>query len=143
MGKLFNNSDLSPDDPLVWLFQSYLNDYPDGTPKLTDDLQDLTCYIEEYQDNGILCSRLRDKKTDKKIEFWTHPHDTNADEIKKEWLEWLSETKEMNVDDLYKRNGKEWIIFQGYILNETNETIILSSYFSELFYQLNFNNFNA
>ena len=143
MGKFFNNSNLSIDDPIVSLFQSYLQKNPYGTPKLVDDLEDLTCYIEEYQDNGVLCARLRDKKTNKIIEFWISPLDKNADEIKKEWLEWLSETKGMNVNDLYKRNGKEWIIFQGYVLFETNDTIILSSYFSELFYKLSIDSFNA
>ena len=136
MSALFNNHNLSMDDPIVTLFQTYLEDYPNPIP-YTDDDYSVSCYIEEYEDNGTLCARLRDKDTNKLIVFWTSPRDAAVIEQKKGLLEFLTETKKMNHFELYKKGGAEYILIQAIFLSETNDTIELASYFAELFYSLN------
>lgn len=135
MGKFFNNHDLTMDNPIVSLFQGYLSDYPNSIPDSEDDYS-LSCYIEEYEDKGKLCARLRDKDTNKKIIFWISPHDNTAVKQKNDWLEFLSDTKKMNHPELYKKDGNESIIVQALLLSESSDTIELASYFAELFYSL-------
>ena len=135
MSLLFNNHNLSMNDPIVSLFQTYLTDYPNSIP-YTDDDYSVSCYIEEYENNGKLCARLRDKDTNKHVVFWTSPRDAKAIEQKKGLLDFLSETKNMNRSELYKEDGTEYILIQGVLLRETSDTIELASYFAELFYCL-------
>lgn len=136
MSALFNNHNLSTDNPIVSLFQTFLKDYPNPIP-YTDDDYSVSCYIEEYENNGGLCARLRDKDTNKHIVLWTSPRDVAAIEQKKGLLEYLSEAKKMNRPELYKKDGTEYILIQAILLSETNDAIELASYFAELFYCLN------
>ena len=135
MGKFFNNHDLTMDNPVVPLFQGFLGDYPNPIPDSDDDYS-LSCYIEEYEDQGRLCARLRDKDTDKKVVFWISSNDSTALEQRNELLEFLSDTKRMNHPELYKKDGNESIIVQAILLSESEDTIELASYFAELFYSL-------
>lgn len=134
MNYLFNNRDLTMD--VVLLFRTYLRDYPNQIPDDDDDYS-VACYIEEYEDNGKLCARLRDKNTNKIIVFWTSPHDAAAIEQENGLHEFLSDTKKMNHAELYKKDGTEYILIQAVLLSETNDTIELASYFAELFYWSN------
>ena len=134
MGKYFNIEGLSMDSPLIELFQSYLEDYPDPIPD-TDEDYSVNCYIEEYNNNGRLAARLRDKETNKKISFWASPNDIYAPEMKKELLIFMSDTKRMNKPDFFDRNGKSSIYIMARLLKETDDMILLSGYFAELLYQ--------
>lgn len=129
----FNNYDLTIDDQTIFSCEGYLSDYPNQIPEQDDDYS-VSCYIEEYNKNGKLCARLRDKHTNKKIVFWTSPHDELAYEQKNDLLSFLSETKKMNNPEFYKKDGKAWIMIQAILLSETKDIIELASYCSELFY---------
>ncbi len=134
MNKYFNRHDLTMNNPLVQEFQAYLKDYQEPMPK-TDDDYAVSCYIEEYMKDGKLAARLRDKKSNKSIVLWTSPNDPNAIEHWKGLLEFMSDTKRMNKPDFFDRNGKSSIMVAALLLKETEDTILLSSYFAELFYQ--------
>lgn len=133
MNQYFNNHDLTFDNPLVSTFNSYLEDYPNPIPESDDDYS-LSCYIEEYQTENGLAARLRDKSSDKKIVFWSSPNDANAIEQKRGLLMFLSDTKRMNNPEYFKKDGIAYILIQGILLKETEDTIELASYFAELFY---------
>ena len=111
MDRFFNIHDLTFDNPIVSVFNSYLADYPDLVPESDDDYS-VSCYIEEYQtDNGI-AARLRDKSSDKNIVFWTSPNDPNAIEQKRGLLMFLSDTKRMNNPDYFKKDGTSYILIR-------------------------------
>lgn len=135
MSTLFNNHDLTMDNPIVPLFQGYLKDYPNPIPDSEDDYS-ILCYIEEYENQGRLCARLRDKATNKKVVFWLSPRDKTAAKQKYELLEFLSDAKRMNRPDFYKKDGDESIVVQALLLSESDDTIELASYFAELFFSL-------
>ncbi|MDE7234925.1 MAG: hypothetical protein K2N29_07730 [Ruminiclostridium sp.] len=128
----FNNHNLT-DFTTISLYQSYLTDYPNPIPNDEGDYS-VYCYIEEYKENGKLHTRLRDKYTNKEVVFWTSPKDALAVEQKNGLLEFLSETKKMNNTKFYKKDGADCIVVQAILLNETSDTIVISSYFAELFY---------
>ena len=133
MSILFNNHDISFDDPIISLFQSYINDYPKRIPETEDDYS-LSCYIDECKTGNEVVSQLRDKATNKKIVLWTSPKDKRAIEHKQGLLSFFSEAKEMNNPDFYKQDGEGYILLQAILLNETKTTIEVASYFAELFY---------
>jgi hypothetical protein len=101
------------DNPIVHLLHGYLSDYPKPIPD-SDDYYSISCYIEEYKDQVRLCARLRDKDTNKKVVSWIISNDSTAVEQRNELLEFLSDTKRMNHPELYKKDGNESIIVQGY-----------------------------
>lgn len=133
MGKYFNIEGLTMDSPLIDLFRSYIDDYPDPIP--SDNEVEYFCYIEEYTKDGKLAARLRDKETNKKITFWVSPNDILAPEMKHELLMFMSDTKKMNKPDFFNRNGKSSIYVTAILLKESDDEILISGYFAELLYQ--------
>ena len=133
MNPYFNNHDLTMDNPVVALYREYLNDYPNQIPTTDEDYY-IPCYIEEYEKDGKLCARLRDKAKNKKIVFWTSPFDSLAIEQKNGLLEFLSDTKRMNNAEFYKKDGTAEILVSAILLRETKNNIEVASYFAELFY---------
>lgn len=135
MFKYFNNHDLTEDDPMVPIFQSFIMNYPNLPEEDKDNEdEDYYCYVEEYQNEKGLCARLRDKNTGKLIVFWTSPNDPNAIEQKRGLLQFLSEVKMTNDDEYFKKDGKKSILVQGIFLSENDTEIELASYLAELFY---------
>lgn len=129
----FNDHDLRTDDSIISLYTAYLKDYPGELPDITDEYS-VYCYIEEYEENGELCARFRDKETNREIVFWTSPRDASAIEQKNDLLEFLSETKKKNNSEFYKKDGTDCILIQAILLSESSDTIEVSNYFVELFY---------
>ena len=113
---------------------SYLNDYPNYNSNDYSDIE-IQCYIQEYHNsNGALSFRFIDKNNNKKIVFWTSPYDYDSVKFKYKLLKIASDIKNMHENEFYKKEGKNYIIIQGILLEETSKEIIIAAYLSELFY---------
>ena len=135
MGDYFNNSHLTIDNVLTSLYAGYLKDYPKPIPT-DDDKEDyeVSCYVEEYVENGETFTRFRERKTNKIISFWMSPFDQIIDEQKREMQELFSDIKRMNKEEIYKKDGNVWVVISAIFLDETEDTIEVASYFSEVFF---------
>lgn len=83
----------------------------------------IDCYIEEYKnEQGILCARLRDKVTNKKVAIIGF----NAD--KDHLLRFLSQAK-INLHmmpTIFEKNGKDIVAVRGNIVSEDEEEIVVN-----------------
>ncbi len=83
----------------------------------------LNCYIEEYQnEKGALCSRLRDKASNKKVVISGDAYD------KQHLLRFLSAAKE-HIDimpTVYDRDGMDCVAVRGVLQVEEPEIIEVS-----------------
>lgn len=80
----------------------------------------ILCYIEEYKNqNGILCARLRDKKSNKKVVLVGH----NAD--KNHLLTFLAQAKRHQdmMPTIYDRDGADIVAVRGCVMSVTPEEI--------------------
>lgn len=84
------------------------------------ELVKIDCYIEEYKNqSNCLSTRLRDKKTNKKIIL------SGKNVNKEHLLKFLSQAK-INQDimpTIYERNGTDKIAVRGYIVSVKEESI--------------------
>lgn len=84
------------------------------------ELVKIDCYIEEYKNqSNCLSTRLRDKKTNKKIIL------SGKNVNKEQLLKFLSQAK-INQDimpTIYERNGTDKIAVRGYIVSVKEESI--------------------
>lgn len=129
----FNNHNLDKNNILTKEYIRFVSSYPNKI----GGVKEFLCYIEEYKnEKGQLCARLKDKETNKKIVLWTSPLDVYAVEQKRGLLKFLSDTKKMNVLDLFKKDGKDYIVLQALFGEENDNEILVISYFAEFFYSL-------
>lgn len=80
----------------------------------------ISCYIEEYRnEGGMLCVRLRDKETNKKIVLVGRNVDKNH------LIIFLSQAKiNQNImPTIYNRNGSDIVAVRGCIVSSTAEEI--------------------
>lgn len=79
----------------------------------------LSCYIEEYNENGNLNARLRDKETDKKIVL------VGKSMNKNHFLKFLSQVKiNQNVmPTIFDKNGVDIVAVRGSVLSTSDEKI--------------------
>ena len=127
---MFNDHNLNPDELITKYYHSLISTYPDEF----SETEEIAAYIEEYYNQGALCARLRERTTNKKVVFWTSPFDSNPLEQKNGLLNFLSESKKMNVPELYNRKSNSYIVIQGIFGKETEDEIEVISYLAELFY---------
>lgn len=88
-----------------------------------ENLIKLNCYIQEYKNNeGQLCAKLKDKKTNKKVSIVGE----NAD--KEHFLRFLSQAK-LNKEimpTIYDREGIDIIAIRGIIESKSDSEIIIN-----------------
>ena len=87
------------------------------------ELVKISCYIEEYMnENGVLCARVRDKVSNKKVVLTGH----NAN--KGHFLRFLTQAvMHYNImPTVYDRNGTDIVAVRGYIVSDTPEEIVVN-----------------
>lgn len=85
-----------------------------------NNLMKISCYIEEYRNqNGVLCARLRDKSSNKKVIL----SGQNAE--KAHFLTFLSQAKihQDVMPTIYEKDGTDIVAVTGYVMSVTSEEI--------------------
>jgi len=131
MGSFFNKN-ISPDSELFPINEKFFYDYGKAIPDA--DNYEVSCYIEEYTTEKGLCARIRDKMTNKRVCFWFSPYDVGCYEWKNDYLKYLSDIKRLNNLEYYKRDGEAWIQLSAILLKESDDEILVSSYFAEFLF---------
>ncbi|MCR5203407.1 MAG: hypothetical protein K6D02_10050 [Lachnospiraceae bacterium] len=90
-------------------------------------------YVEKYNEQGTDLLRLRDKKTDKEVVFWTSKNDVNASTMNNKIKEFLLKIQSTNNREFFEREGKDYVIAKGLFGFEDNNTIEIIAYYSDLF----------
>lgn len=79
----------------------------------------IECYLEEYSDQqGRLCARLRDKKSDRVVVL-------SGNVNKSHLLRFMSQAKNHQnvIPTIFDKNGMDIIAVRGYILSETDTEV--------------------
>ena len=81
----------------------------------------ISCYIEEYHDNGKLCVRLREKKSNKKVVL------SGANLSKSHFLRFLSQAKIHKdiMPSVFDRNGTDIVSVRGFIVYDRDDEICI------------------
>lgn len=87
-----------------------------------NDIMKLNCYVQEYRnEQGNVCARLRDKRSDKKVSIIGD----NAD--KNNLLRFLSQAKTNQhiMPTVFDRYGTDIVAVRGTLFSEDDEEIVI------------------
>lgn len=83
----------------------------------------INCYIEDYNnDCGVLCARLRDKVSNKRVSI------TGINADKNHFLIFLSQAKlnQQMMPTIFDRNGTDIVVVRGIIESEDSDEIVIN-----------------
>lgn len=83
----------------------------------------ISCYIEEYNnDYGVLCARLRDKVSNKRVSI------TGINADKNHLLRFLSQAKlnQQIMPTIFDKNGSDIVVVRGIIDSEDSDEIVIN-----------------